>query len=210
MTDFKHKAILYTTILILLVALFTMKSCSAQSAKGTAVQKVIVPEKKGDFSRPVAIIQGKRKKDSVVYKNSVITTENPINKELYKKYIETKDSLGRVKIYLDAIEEREQTQIFDNKDVKIEVYTKTRGQLLELKPKYTIKEREEQVQVKQKQSVFAVYTGLAVEASTSLNKLVPKAQLGLQNKRGDVLSLYYSTDKSVGIGYTFRIINIKR
>jgi hypothetical protein len=210
MTEFIHKAILYFTIAILVVSLFTMRSCSAQTKQGVSTQKVIVPEKKGEFHKPVAILNGKTKKDSVVYKDKIITTENPVNKELYKKYAEAKDSLDQVKMYLEAIEEREQTQVFDNKDVKIEVYTKTRGQLLELKPKYTIKEREEQVQVKQKESVFAVHTGLVIETSTSLNKLVPKAQLGLQNKRGDILSLYYSTDKSIGVGYTFRIINIKR
>jgi hypothetical protein len=210
MTDFKHKAILYSTIVILLVTMFTMRSCSAQPAKGVTTQKVIVPEKKGEFSKPTAILNQKRRKDSVVYKNVTLITENPVNKELYEKYVTSKDSLEQVKLYLNAIEEREQTQVFDNKDINIEVYTKTRGELMDLKPKYTIKKREEKVEVKQKESIFALHAGAVIETSATMNTLVPKIQLGLQNKRGDILSLYYSTDKSIGIGYTIRIINIKR
>jgi hypothetical protein len=47
MTDFKHKAILYSTIVILLVTMFTMIA-APQLAK-VDYPKVIVPEKKGEF-----------------------------------------------------------------------------------------------------------------------------------------------------------------
>lgn len=210
MTDFKHKAILYITIVMLTSLLFMQRSCSAQTTKRSETQEVIVPEKKGEFTKPTAIFREKSRGEKVKYKDIVIFTENPINKEMYEKYIVAKDSLTQVKMYLEAIEEREETQVFDNKDIRLEIQTKTRGQLLDLKPKYTIKEREERVQVRQKESVFALYIGGSVGTSTELDVLVPKIQLGLQNRRGDIFTVYYGIDKSIGVGYTFRIINIKK
>jgi hypothetical protein len=47
MTDFKHKAILYSTIVILLVTMFTMIAACTTGKGG--LPKVIVPEKKGEF-----------------------------------------------------------------------------------------------------------------------------------------------------------------
>src|SRR3990172_7160897 len=84
MSEFKHKLILYTAILSLLIIVFVQRSCSAQTPQ-TTKQKVIVPEKKGEFTTPVAIFHKKEKKDSIVYKTIVVKTENPVNKELVEK-----------------------------------------------------------------------------------------------------------------------------
>lgn len=211
MTDLKHKIILYIAILILVIALFTQRGCSAQT---TSKQKVIVPEKNGEFKNPVAIINEKSKRDSVIWKDKIIKTENPINKKLAEDFIASQkenDSLKSLKLYLNAIEERESEYIFDNKDLKLEIKTKTRGEILKITPKYTIKEREEILEVKSKESVFAIYAGLGLETTTTLERLTPEVNLGIQNKKGDLLLLKYGvTDKSIGISYIHRFINIKR
>ena len=95
--------------------------------------------------------------------------------------------------------------------LKLEIKTKTRGDILKITPNYTIKEREEVLQVKSKESVFAIYAGLGLETTTTLEKLTPEVNLGMQNKKGDLLLLKYGvTDKSIGVSYIHRFINIKR
>ena len=210
MADFKHKLILYITIVLLIVALFIQRSCSAQT---TVKQKVIIPEKKGEFKNTIAIINNKGKRDSIIWKDKIIKTESPINKKLAEDFITSQkenDSLKSLKLYLNAIEERESEYVFDNKDLKLEIRTKTRGEILKITPKYTIKEREEVLQVKSKESVFAVYTGAALGYTSDMNKIIPKVLIGVQNRKGDIISFEAGTDKSIQIGYSLRIINIKK
>lgn len=212
MTEFKHKLILYTAILSLMIIVFVQRSCSAQTPQ-TTKQKVIIPKKEGEFTTPTAILHDKSKKDSIVWKDKIIKTENPFNKKLAEDFIlsqKENDSLKALKLYLDAIAEKEETQIFDNKDIKLEIKIKTRGELLGVIPKYTIKEREEVLDVKSKETVFAVYAGAGLKTNVELGVLSPTANLGVQLKKGDIISLQYGLDKSIQVGYSFRILNIKK
>lgn len=211
MTDLKHKLILYTTILTLVAIIFVQRSCSAQTSQSK--QKVIVPEKVGEFKSPIAIINKKGTKDSIVYRNKTVVTENPFNKKLAEDFIvsqKEKDSLKALKLYLNAIEEREQTYVFDNKDTKLEIYTKTRGEILKITPKYTIKEREEILDVKSKETVFALYSGVGISNNTQLNNFAVEAHIGLQNKTGDILSVGYDTQKNISIKYSIQLFKIKK
>lgn len=211
MTDFKYKLALHLTILGLLVYIFIGTQKKSESI---SKQKVVVPERKGEFKNPTAIINYKGKKDSIVWKDKVIKTENPINKKLAEDFITSQkenDSLKSLKIYLNAIEEVDRTYVFNDKYLKLEVATKTRGKILKIIPKYTIKEREEIVQVKQKETVFALYAGAGINTTTTLDKLTPEVNIGFQNKKGNLLTFKYGiTDKSVGVGYSLRIINYKK
>jgi hypothetical protein len=211
MTDLKHKLILYTTILSLVVIIFVQRSCSAQTSQSK--QKVIVPEKVGEFKTPIAIINSKRNKDSIVYRNKTVVTENPFNKKLAEDFIlsqKENDSLKALKLYLNAIEEREQTYIFDNKDTKLEIYTKTRGEILNIAPKYTIKEREETLITKNKETVFALYAGAGISNNTRLDNFAVEANIGIQNKSGDIISAGYDTQKNISIKYSRQIFKIKK
>lgn len=211
MTDLKHKIILYITILSLLLIIFVQRSCSSQNSQ--IKQKVVIPEKYGEFRIPTDIINHEGKKDSVVYKNKVIITDNTFNKKLAEDFIlsqKENDSLKALKLYLNAIEEKEQTYIFDNKDTKLEIYTKTRGEILNITPKYIIKEREETVLVKNKETVFALYAGGGISNNTSLNNFIAEAHIGLQNKSGDIISAGYDTQKNISIKYSRQIFKIKK
>lgn len=211
MTDLKHKLILYTTILSLIIIIFVQRGCSAQTSQSN--QKVIVPEKKGEFKNPIAIINSKGKKDSIIYKDKVVVTENPFNKKLAEDFIlsqKENDSLKALKLYLNAIEEREKTYVFDNKDTKLEIYTKTRGEILKITPKYTIKEREETVMVKNKETVFALYAGGGISDNLTLNNFTAEAHIGLQNKSGDIISAGYDTQKNISLKYSKQLFKIKK
>lgn len=214
MKELSHRIILYVTIVSLIAIIFMQRSCAPQIEKYNSRQEVVVPKKEGDFSKPVTIIKRSViRKDSIIWKDKIIKTENPINKKLAEDYIKAqkeRDSLKALNLYLKAIEEKEETYVFNNKDLKLEIDTKTRGSILSIKPKYEIKEREQVVPVKQKETKFALYTGASLEYITSLEKLTPKASIGIQNSKGSILSVEMGLDKSVQIGYSVRLINIKR
>lgn len=213
MKDISHKIILYITIVFLVGVIFTQRSCAPQIEKYNSRQEVMIPKKEGVFLKPSLVIKEAPKKDSIKWNDRIIKTENPIDKKLANDYIQAQkenDSLKALNLYLKAIGEHEDTYVFDDKNLKLEVSTKTRGEILSIKSKYEIKERVEVVPVRQKETKFALYTGVSLEYITDLNRLTPKASLGFQNKKGDILSVEMGLDKSIQVGYSFRLINIKR
>jgi len=209
--EFKHKLILYITIAVLLAVVFVQRGCTR---KGLEVVKVKIPEKTGTIQKHTAIIDHTTKKDTVRFAGKDIYTENPVNKQMAEgliKALKDKDSLRIVNLYLNAIQEREQTRVFSNKDLSVDVWVKTRGEILDMKVDWKIKEQEIKVQIPVKTTVLALYAGTGLETTTRLDKLVPKISLGVQNKKGDILTVSYGiTDQSVGVGYVMRIFNIKR
>lgn len=210
MLDLKSKIKLISGIVIFILIIFLFhRQCSSS----TTTQKVVIPKKVGKFEKPDTIIIVKNK-DSVVWKEKVIKTENPVNKKLAAELIEAlkyKDSVKVLKMYLEAIQERDGTYVYDNKDLKLEIATKTRGEILSIKPLYTIKEREELVTVKNKETIFALYGGAGLGTTTNLNTLTPQINLGFQNNKGSIIMFEYGiTDKSIGAKYIYRIINIKK
>ncbi len=204
---------LYIIIGLLIVVLFIQRSCNSQYG-GIEKQKVIVPEVKGEFIKPVAIIREKTKKDSIVFiKGTTIHTENPFNKRMAELYLQAQrenDSLKQFKMYVDAIQEIEETQVFDDEVVKLDITVKTRGELLSLKPKYTVKERKVEVNVKQKEQVFALYGGVGVSDNKQFNNLNIQVELGFQLRSGDILSATADSRQNFGIKYTKQIFKIKR
>ncbi len=113
-------------------------------------------------------------------------------------------------MYLDAIQEKDGTYVFNNSDLKLEVRTVTRGEILSIKPIYTIKKSKVDVEVKQKETVFAVYAGGGLTTTTTLNKLTPQATIGIQNKKGDLYFTSAGTDGTIQVGFIHRFINIKK
>lgn len=80
--------------------------------------------------------------DSIVYITKLVPTEND---SLLKKYLELKDSIKKLEMYKEAIAIREYKQTYKDSTQKVEVYSKTRGELItqtlsyEIYPKtYTI------------------------------------------------------------------------
>jgi hypothetical protein len=204
------KNVIYVVAIIFIVYLFTLiKQCS--EPKTTVDQKVTIPEKVGDFTDAPKVTEGKNKKDSIVYmKGKTIYTENPINKKLAEDYLQAKDSVQKLKLYLDAIQEKEETYTFDNKDLKLEVFTKTRGKILDIKPKYTIKEKEVTVPVPQKQTVLALYGGLELANNALLNNMTFKIDIGIQNRKGTIFTLGADNRSNYYVGAKVRIFNIKK
>lgn len=193
-------------IIIALAFLLWQKSCTGEPKQ----QTVVVPEKKGIFperlnpepiyiDRPVAVI----KWDTVKF-----PVPNPVNQELIQAYQQAKDSLERFKMYADAIGEREYNIVEEDSLLMTENHIKTQGHLLSFQQSYTIKPRE--VKVNPKETVLRLFGGFEVGNTTQLDNFTAKANLGLQNRKGNVLSVGYDTEERIWIGYNFSILNIKK
>jgi hypothetical protein len=204
------KNVLYVVGIFFVIFLFTLvKQCT--EPKETIPVTIEIPAKSGSFEKPTEVIPGVSKKDSIIYKNGkTIYTENPINKQLAEDYLKATDSIKRFKLYLDAIEEKDGTYVYDNKDLKLEIYAKTRGELLEIKPKYTIKPLEVKVEVPVKQTVLAMYGGIEVGNNASLTNLTVKADLGLQNKKGTIFTIGADTRDNFYVGAKIKFLDIKK
>jgi hypothetical protein len=204
------KNVLYVIGVFFVIYLFTLvQQCSEE--KEIIPVTIETPTKSGSFVKPTDIIPGVAKKDSIVYKKGkTIYTENPINKQLAEDYLKATDSIKRLKLYLDAIQEKDGTYVYDNKDLKLEIYAKTRGELLEIKPNYTIKPSEVKVDVPVKQTVFAMYGGLELGNNSSLSNLSVKADVGIQNKKGTIFSVGADTRGNYFVGAKVKFLDIKK
>lgn len=203
-----NKPLIIFIIAFLLIIFLFQRSCS----KNETTQKVIIPEKVGKFEKPDTVLVVETK-DSIIWKTTVVKTENPVNKKLASELIEAlkyKDSVKVLKMYLEAIQERDGTYVYDNKDLKLEISTKTRGEILSIKPSYKIKEREETVTIKQKETVLALYGGVGISNSLQLSNPALEAEIGIQNKSGDILSAGYDTQQNISIKYSKQLFKIKR
>jgi len=107
-------------------------------------------------------------------------------------------------MYIDARKIRSYTTDFNNDDADISIYTETKGELLKIVPTVTIK------QFKVKETVFAMYGGLEVYNNLQLSNPGIKVDLGIQNKKGDIFTGGYDTNKNIYIGYKKQLFKIRK
>jgi hypothetical protein len=191
-------------ITLLLIVIFLQRSCSEPATQETIKTEVTIPEKKGEIKKFVEQINYK-KKDSIVFvKGKVIYTENEIDKDLAEKYKKSVDSLEKFKMYINAVQIKEHTTIFDNKDLTLKVKSKVRGDLLNMTiTEYKTKEQKVVVEVPIKTRT-AVYVGLGVSDNKRLDNFTVQAEVGLQIKR-DILSITADTKQNFGLKYLIKL-----
>ena len=140
----------------------------------------------------------------------VVPIEIPGQGEVYvderwrDDYLNAKDSIERLQKYLQAIQVKEKEYTFiDNDTIAISGNLKTRGDLLEYKIDYTIKEKlfEYTPKVVKQRPRFAISIGADAGIPTDPTKsFLMRGNLGLENKRGQALSFGYDTEKRVYVG----------
>lgn len=120
------------------------------------------------------------------------------------EYLNSKDSIERLNQYLKAIQVKEKEYTFiDNDTIKIDGTLKTRGDLLEYKFDYQIKERifEYTPEVVYKRPRISLEMAVKSGIPTNLNSnFLMKAELGLKNKNGFGLNVGYDTDQRIWVG----------
>ena len=191
-------------IIILIISFFIGRWTSP---KETKIVKVTIPELSGKspiIINPKPLIQFK---DSLVYKDSLIITENPFNKELADKYINLESETERLKEYIKSIEVRKYKIPFENDTIKIIGNVEVQGELKSLNYDWMIKQKTLNIPIEIKKPTMNLLLGGSVSNTIKLDKFNLNANLGIQRKNGDlVLGSYGVFDKSIQVGY---LINLK-
>ncbi len=171
------------------------------------IVKITIPELSGKspiIINPKPLIQFK---DSLIYKDHLIVTENPFNKELADKYINLESETERLKEYIKSIEVRKYQIPFENDTIKIVGDVEVQGELKSLKYNWFIKQRTLDIPVEIKKPTMNLLLGGSVSNSIELNKFNFNINLGIQRKNGDLIVTSYGVfDKSIQVGY---LVNLK-
>jgi len=191
-------------IVALLICFFIGRWTSPTETK---IVKVTIPATSGKspiIINPKPLIQTK---DSLIYKDSLIITENPFNKELADKYINLESETERLKEFIKSIELRKYQIPFENDTIKIVGDLEVQGELKSLKYNWTIKQRSLDIPIEIKKPTMNLLLGGSVSNTIDLNKFNINANVGIQRKNGDlILGTYGVFDKSIQLGY---LVNLK-
>ena len=197
--NFKHLATLYILIGLLLFSLFLQRSCSNNKQSFQKVKTIVQYDTifKPSESKTKIITKYKTLKGKDILIAGKIDT---VEVKVFEKSVDT----VKLNMFIDATKIRSYKNNFSDDDADVSIYTETKGELLKIVPTVHIK------QVKKVESVFALYVGGGLSNNLQFNNFAVQANIGLQNKKGDILSISYDTQQNIGIGYSFRLINIKK
>lgn len=197
-------------IIALLILSFLIGRCTSPVQTKEIV--VTIPESSGQspvIQKPDPLIQVK---DSLIYKDSLILTQNPINKDLANEYIKLEDMYSgleletlRLKAYVNSIQIRKYKVPYENDSIKIVGNIEVQGELNNIQYDWTIKEKRILVDIPEPKKKIGILIG--IQAKTNLDftdeDLFPTA--GLQLKNGSlILGSYGIRQKSVQAGYLFK------
>lgn len=129
------------------------------------------------------------------------------NQDLDQAFMNANDSLQQI-IYRQAITLNAFNHTFDNDTISATVKGIVRGEIQSIKLDYKIKPRTIEVP-KQKEVIFRMLGGVEVGATKDIDKFNVKASAGLQNRKGNIISVGYDTDQRIYVGYTTSIFSIK-
>jgi len=198
-SNLKHLATLYIIIGLLIFSLFLQRSCSHNKQP---FQKVNTTVQYDTIYKPSEI------KTKVVTKYKTIKGEDvyipgKVDTVEVKVFEKASDSI-QFKMFTNATKIRSYKSEFKDSVADVSIYTETKGELLKIVPTVHIK------QVKKVETKFALYVGGGLSNNLQFNNFAIQANVGLQNKKGDILSISYDTQQNIGVGYSFRLINIKK
>ena len=197
--NFKHLTTLYVIIGLLIFSLFLQRSCRNNKQSFQKVKTVVQYDTifKPSESKTKVITKYKTLKGKDIY---IVGKIDTVEVKVFEK---ATDSV-QFNMFTNATKIRSYKNDFSDNDADISIYTETKGELLKIVPTVHIK------QVKKVETKFALYTGVGLSNNLQFNNFSVQANIGLQNKKGDILSISYDTQQNIGIGYSFRLINIKK
>ncbi len=213
-SPFLKEAFKYLGWILLFFALW-FKGCS-HNEKSTVTAKVVIPEVKGKFEakKPinVPILSPSRRQEN----DKKIYIENPIdpkliaeNEKMKSDFAKETDSLKKIIAYNKAVQLNKFSTKFEDDNLLLNIDGIVQGEVKEITPNYTIKEKKVEVQVKPKETVFRLLGGVELGNNTKLDGFAAKANLMLQNRKGNIISGSFDTNQTIWIGYNFSIFDIK-
>lgn len=139
----------------------------------------------------------------------VVKKEVEIDSTYYEEYLKLKDSAQKDSLFRETIKINEYDEKFEDSIQTINVYTKSRGEVLEQSVKYKIKPREVSVIDSFKvENKIHVNLGLELGVPTTQqfsNKPVLKGNLMLVTKKKNIYHISYDTEGRVWVGKTWKI-----
>jgi len=202
MENKKKSFILYLIIFILFLCNFIPRSCSKKQ------NSLIIPKIEGKFDtiKPKEVKGNKEYVYITKYKTKIVTT-HPVNDSVVKEFEKASDST-KINMFMEKTKIRQYNEVFENDTIKLSIFAETAGELLKMSPSWVIKERK--MQIKEKETVFALYGGIKVYNNMMLSNPGIEGNLGFQIKRGDIIEAGYDTNKNILVGYKYRLLNIKK
>lgn len=191
---------------ILLFFILWYKGCQ-QTPQIAEKIKVVTKEVKGKIETKTKIVHVPITKvliDTIKDKHLAEQVEQLLeqNNQMQLEFIKM-DSIDRVKAYTNAIQINEFKQPFDDNYIIGSIYGEVRGEVKRMAIDYTIKKRV--VEVDAPKAKNHLYIGVNVANTIQFDKPLFSANLGLQNKKGRILSATFDSEKRIGIGYSVKL-----
>lgn len=196
------KYIIGGVIVLLLLSFFIGRFTAPTEVKQVTVTIPEIVGKSDTITKFKTIVQNK---DSLVYKDSLIVTENPFNKELADKYTQLTSEKDRLLEYLNSIQIRKYAVPFENDKVKIVGNVEVQGELKSLQYDYTFKERTLDIPVKLKKPTWSILIGGGISNTKELDKFNFTGNVGIQTGNGNVILGGYSYDKTISATYLIKL-----
>lgn len=118
-----------------------------------------------------------------------------------------KDSLQKAELYRLATQLKTFESQFEDENIKLTINgILAGGNVKEITPTYTIKERKVNVP----QTKFRLLAGGGISNTPNLDKPLFNANLGFQNAKGNILRIGYDSEKRIFVGYDFSLFKISK
>jgi len=187
----------YTTAICLIIIFFLLQ-CEGEK------EIIEVPVR---IEVPVPGIAGKT---DTIYIPKPVRVEVPEKgmDKLLDAYSATQDSLERLKMFVDAITVREYSNTFEDDTIKIDTWSKVRGELLAQSNEYFIKPRTIQLDTVieiQKPAFNALFLYGGTKYHFGTQSVAFEAKLIFKNKRDNLLSIGVDSDGYISGGYGFKL-----
>lgn len=207
-----NKSLIMIIAIILLLGLsFLAGRCSNEGTKEIVPIEVVLPEKTGksDTIKDIKPFPSKVK-DSIIWKDSILITENPFNNKLAQDYIDLEKRYAsidlekeRLKKYLESIQIKEYSIPIENEYILTTNNMTVQGELLSFQQDFKLKERKVDVNVPIKKNL-EFFAGAEIGNNLDLDKFVVKGNLMMQNKKGNIVNLSYDTEERIWLGFAFK------
>lgn len=173
------------------------------------VEEVEIPVR---FEVPVPVVE--KEFDTIKLPPEIIRVpgKTEIDSAYYKQYLALKDSIQKDSLFKEAIKIREYKPTVEDDTIKIDVYAKVRGELLETAIKYKTKPRTVTldttltVPIPRKAKLFGGFSlGMPIVDKPDLNVTpVFKGGLFLKTKKDGLIKVEFDTQGRVWAGYAWK------
>ena len=209
----------FSIVTAIVFAFLWLKGCTSSNLEPQIAKvEVTVPEVKRtlESKKPIHFKANLPKND----KSKIVKVENPINQQLVAEnealklaFAKEMDSLKKQLAYEKAVALNNFSTKFEDENLELNIEGVVQGEVKEITPSYKIKSKAIEVPVKQKETVLRVLMGGGFGINKDLNQAAWKLNLGLQNKKGNIIRGSYqrigNQDYLLG-EYDVSIFNIKR